>query len=299
MNQERNARTTGGMINRKWRFAVLAAAFLLGSAKGPDAIQCHVGDAPVTIPAGHVLLGEDGPGRPGREVAVPAFRIDRHEVSNRQFATFVAATGYRTRAEREGGSVTFVQPDGPVSLDRPTSWWRMVKGADWRHPLGPDSDLAGREDQPVVHVDRDDAEAYARWAGGALPSEPQWERAARGAQGGTVERTAWAFDRAGKPRANVWTGAFPVRDTAEDGFAGLAPVGCFEPNELGVYDMVGNAWEWVAGDEATGLVKGGSFLCAMNYCANFRSAAFQSQERDLGTSHIGFRVAYPAARGGA
>jgi len=255
------------------------------------ASHCIAADARVAIPAGTVLLGEDGPGRPGRPVAVAAFRIDAHEVTNRQFAAFVAATGYHTRAERDGASAMFVAPTEPVSLDDPSRWWRFVRGADWRHPQGPDSDLAGRSEQPVVHVDRDDAAAYARWAGGFLPEAAQWERAARGQQREMREPASWS-GAGGKPRANIWNGVFPMRDTGEDGHVGLAPVGCFDPNGFGVYDMVGNVWEWVAGDERVGLVKGGSYLCAMNYCANFRPAAYQAQERDLPTSHIGFRVAY-------
>ncbi|MDE8651492.1 SUMF1/EgtB/PvdO family nonheme iron enzyme [Novosphingobium album (ex Liu et al. 2023)] len=285
---------------RRWRLALAPVAVLaLGGAGGQPSTprdRCLSGDGRVRVPAGIVLLGEDGLDRPGRAVAVPGFWIDRHEVTNRQFAAFVAATGYRTQAEREGASAVFVQPTESVPLDNAARWWRFVSGADWRHPRGPGSGLAGRDDDPVVQVDRADAAAYARWAGGALPSEAQWERAARGNQKDAVDPASWAFDGAGKPRANVWEGVFPVRDTAEDGFAGIAPVGCFQPNDFGVYDMVGNVWEWTAGEGAVGLVKGGSHLCAMNYCANFRPAAFQAQEENLGTSHIGFRVAYRAAR---
>lgn len=270
----------------------LTASGTLGASAAPPAHRCLANDAIVTVNEGVVLFGEDGTDRPGRPVRVAAFRIDAHEVTNRQFAAFVAATGYRTRAERQGASALFVAPTEPVSLDNAARWWRWTKGADWRHPKGPDSDLTGHADEPVVHVDRDDAAAYARWAGGALPTAEQWERAARGNQDATRDPVDWAFDH-GKPRANVWEGVFPMRDTAEDGYAGIAPVGCFEANDLGLYDMVGNVWEWVAGDQDVGLVKGGSYLCAMNYCANFRPAAYQAQEHDLPTSHIGFRVAYP------
>lgn len=270
---------------------VASAGALIGAKPAPNP-QCDTAYGRALIPAGIVPLGEDGPGRPGAPVKVPAFLIDTHEVTNRQFAAFVAATGYRTKAEREGGSAVFVQPDGPVSLDDASGWWRFVKGAEWRHPQGPGSSVAGHADDPVVHVDREDAAAYARWAGGALPTAAQWERAARGEQHAQRDPASWAFAPDGKPRANVWQGVFPVRDTGDDGYAGIAPVGCFKANGFGLYDMVGNVWEWVAGDGATGLVKGGSYLCAMNYCANFRPAAFQAQEQDLGTSHIGFRVAY-------
>ncbi|MDR6146790.1 sulfatase modifying factor 1 [Sphingomonas sp. SORGH_AS870] len=276
----------------------VAATATLGAQAPAPAHRCLGQDAIVTVPAGTVLLGEDGAERPGQAVRVAAFRIDAHEVTNRQFAAFVAATGHRTRAEREGASALFVAPTEAVSLDDASRWWRWTKGADWRHPMGPGSDLTGRADEPVVHVDRDDAAAYARWVGGALPTTAQWERAARGNQNATRDPVEWAFDH-GKPRANVWEGVFPIRDTAEDGYAGIAPVGCFEPNDLTLYDMVGNVWEWVAGEGDVGLVKGGSYLCAMNYCANFRPAAYQAQEHDLPTSHIGFRVAYPVAAPGA
>lgn len=293
--------TQSSLARRPWWLLALApvAAFALTGAGGQHAAsghRCLAGDQRLRIPAGTVLLGEDGAGRAGRRVSVPGFWIDRHEVTNRQFTAFVAATGYRTQAEREGESAVFIQPTEPVSLDNAGRWWRFVHGADWRHPQGPGSGLTGREDGPVVHVDRADAAAYARWVGGSLPSEAQWERAARGNQKGAVEPRSWAFDGHGKPRANVWEGAFPIRDTGEDGFAGIAPVGCFEPNAFGIYDMVGNVWEWTAGEGSTGLIKGGSYLCAMNYCANFRPAAFQAQEQDLGTSHIGFRVAYASAQ---
>ncbi len=288
--------------------ATLAPLALAGQGSTVDAAgpRCHAfndrasGD-PAIIPAGTVLLGEDGADHPGRVVVVSAFVIDRHEVTNRQFAAFVAATGYRTQAEREGQSAVFVAPTEPVPLDNAGRWWRFVDGADWRHPQGPASTIARHDNDPVVQVTREDAEAYARWAGGRLPSEAQWERAARGRQDRATDPAGWAFDPAGQARANVWEGPFPLRDTGDDGFKGIAPVGCFGANAFGVSDMVGNVWEWTAGAGAgagagaQGLIKGGSYLCAMNYCANFRPAGFQAQEHDLGTSHIGFRLVYDRA----
>lgn len=273
---------------------VTGTAALLGTAPAPPSAspaRCDARDGRVFVPAGTVLLGEDGDGRPGRKVAVVAFWIDRHEVTNRQFAAFVQATGYRTAAEREGGSAIFVQPTEPVGLDNAGAWWRYRKGADWRHPQGPGSDISGREDWPVIHVDYEDASAYARWAGGALPSEAQWERAARGDQTAGRDPRSWAYEGDSHPIANSWQGVFPIRDTGGDGYVGLAPVGCFPANSFGLRDMVGNVWEWTSEQRnGGGLIKGGSYLCAMNYCANFRPAAFQAQELDLGTSHIGFRT---------
>jgi formylglycine-generating enzyme required for sulfatase activity len=303
------------MIRRRLAaLALLGGGLLLLGARSsalfaPD--SCLAVDGRVLVPAGTVLLGEDGPSNPGSAVTVAAFRIDRHEVTNRQFAAFVSATGWITRAEREGGSAVFVPPSGPVDMDDASQWWRYVKGADWRHPYGPASSVDGREDYPVVQVDQADAKAYARWAGAELPDTRQWERAARGNQSRPVAPVAWAYETkadgggAGRPLANTWQGVFPVRDTGEDGRIGLAPVGCFDANSFGLYDMVGNAWEWTS-DEAAGagggndgrrgIIKGGSYLCAMNYCANFRPAAWQAADRDLGTSHIGFRTIVPVAR---
>ncbi len=286
-------RTAALMLLATGGIALVGAAPVARPAK---TARCETQDGRLFVPAGSVLLGEDGEGRPGRKVDVPAFWIDRHEVTNGQFAAFVQATGYRTAAEREGGSAIFVQPTEPVTLDNAGLWWRYRKGADWRHPQGPGSDIAGHEQWPVIHVDHEDASAYARWSGGTLPNEAQWERAARGDQTAGRDPRSWAYESDGHPTANSWQGVFPVRDTGDDGYVGLAPVGCFPANSFGLRDMVGNVWEWTSEQrEGSGLIKGGSYLCAMNYCANFRPAAFQAQERDLGTSHIGFRTIKPAS----
>jgi len=278
----------------------LVLAALAATGAGPErpakaqpaaARSCHAAEGAAYVPAGEVLLGEDGPGRPGRRVAVAAFWIDRHEVTNRQFAAFVAATGYRSQAELQGAGAVFTHPEHVDGLDDPAQWWRLVRGADWRHPRGPGSEIGDRMQEPVVQVTFADAQAYARWAGRALPSEAQWERAARGDQSGEVAPSAWAYDGEGEPIANTWQGVFPVLNTKADGYAGLAPVGCFKPNALGLYDMIGNAWEWTTKPSDRGrVVKGGSFLCAFDYCANFRPAGWQAQEADLPTSHIGFRT---------
>jgi formylglycine-generating enzyme len=258
---------------------------------------CHAQEGRAFIPAGAVSLREDGPGRPGRSVSVEGFWIDRHEVTNRQFAAFVDATGYVTQAERDGASAVFVQPEHlSAGLDDASQWWKLTPRANWRRPHGGGADDLAHADEPVVHVAYADALAYARWAGGRLPTEAQWERAARGDQAGPRAPQAWAYDDDGKPTANTWQGEFPLAQSGEDHFTGLAPVGCFSPNAFGLSDMIGNVWEWTASPVGTSgverLIKGGSFLCAFNYCANFRPAAWQAQEEGIGTSHVGFRVAY-------
>ena len=287
------------MSRRRLGSLVVVLGLVVGggfSPAPPEPAQgraCPGRDGSAYVPAGEVLLGEDGPDRPGRRVQVEGFWIDRHEVTNRQFAAFVRATGYVTRAERQGGGAVFVAPERVGDPDDASQWWRWVKGANWRTPEGPAAERVAELDQPVVQVAYEDAVAYAKWAGRRLPDEAQWERAARGGQTAPRSPRSWAYDDRGRPIANTWQGLFPVSDTGEDHFKGLAPVGCFPPNGFGLYDMIGNAWEWTATDaQAAGsrIVKGGSYLCAFNYCANFRPAAWQAQEADLPTSHIGFRT---------
>lgn len=258
----------------------------------------------VWIPGGKFVMGtnphypEEGP---PRLVEVKGFWMDAHEVTNEQFAAFVKATGYRTMAERQppqvaGAPAEMLQPGSAVfTVPTPESptWWRWVVGAEWRHPSGPATGIDGQDAMPVVQVAYQDAQAYARWAGKQLPSEEQWEYAARG---GAPELPEPLGDD-GKPQANYYQGVFPVRDLGTDGFLGRAPVGCFKPNGFGLYDMIGNVWEWttaagnrVDASEPVNVIKGGSFLCAANYCARYRPAARQFQERGLGTDHIGFRL---------
>jgi len=265
------------------------------------------------------------------EVRVDGFWIDRHEVTNAQFRQFVDATGYRTLAERGldpktkpgmpkealvPGSVVFIQPNDVKQGGRITQWWQYVPDANWRQPTGPGSSIAGKDNHPVVHIAHEDALAYARWRGRELPTEAQWEFAARGGGDGDDDWSS-AFDADGKPIANTWQGIFPVLNTKDDGYAGSAPVGCFKPNGYGLYDMIGNVWEWTAdiyrpghrresavnptGPDlvtlrvVTGLpisrvIKGGSFLCGSNFCARYRPAARQPQETDLSAAHLGFRT---------
>lgn len=269
----------------------------------------------VLVPAGTFALGSNQHYReeaPQRQVDVAEFRIDIHEVTNRQFAEFVRQTNYVTSAEKPpaaadypdipvqdlvAGSALFVAPtdDGGGQWAR---WWQYVAGASWKHPEGPNSNLAGREDHPVVHVTYLDATAYAEWAGRSLPTEAQWERVAQ------------AFSSVQK--ANTWQGVFPVQNRALDGFSGTAPVGCYPPNDLGVHDMIGNVWELVSdvyqvagspqrgdGQNAAGatmrVIKGGSYLCAENFCRRDRPQSRQPQEEDFGAAHIGFRTVVNSA----
>lgn len=250
--------------------------------------------------------------RPLGAVTVGDFWIDRTEVTQAQFAAFVAATGYVTEAERDGGGALFAKPSGEQLNPAALSWWHFVKGASWHHPDGQGDMDPTPGNFPVALVTLADAQAYAQWLGNQLPSEAEWEYAARdGVTGEPLEETP--LDAEGRPAANYWQGAFPLIDTAEDGFAGRAPVGCFAANAYGLYDMIGNLWEWTS-DRYSGVlqghangdpsqlrflplravqhqvIKGGSFLCAANYCRRYRVAARERQEGDLATAHVGFRT---------
>lgn len=255
----------------------------------------------VWIAGGRFTMGADArypEEGPPRDVEVAGFWMSRTEVTNAQFAAFVAATGYRTEAERDPPLLPGAPPEmlkpGSAVFRVPThenqNWWSWVPGASWRHPSGPQSAISERDMDPVVQVTYNDALAYARWAGLTLPSEEQWEFAARAGAAALPEPK----DDSGKPSANYYQGAFPARDLGEDGFTARAPVGCFPANAFGLHDMIGNVWEWTTNEsrpgQPTNVIKGGSYLCAANYCARYRPAARQFQERDLGTDHIGFRV---------
>jgi formylglycine-generating enzyme len=274
----------------------------------------------VRIDGRTATLGSDRHGpeeRPVRRVAVAAFCIERHPVTNAQFAAFVRATGYRTVAERpldpadfpgapaenlQPGSLVFTPTPGPVDLRHLSQWWTWTPGACWRRPEGRGSSLAERADHPVVHVAHPDAEAYAAWAGLALPTEAEWETAARGGLEGAEFTWGDEPEAPGERRANFWHGAFPWR--ADPGYGRTSPVGAYPPNPYGLVDMAGNVWEWTADrwdepDDADvrRVVKGGSFLCADSYCRRYRPAARRGQPADSGMSHIGFRcVDRPAAR---
>ncbi|WP_405659556.1 formylglycine-generating enzyme family protein [Streptomyces sp. NBC_01166] len=283
-----------------------------------------VADGTVLLTGGPFLMGTEDPDGfradgegPVREVRVSAFRIDAHAVSNERFAEFVSATGHVTEAERFGWSYVFAgflpaalrrgagRPDG-------APWWCGVEGVRWDRPEGPGSGIEDRADHPVVHVSWNDARAYCRWAEARLPTEAEWEYAARG---GLVQaRFPWGDELTpdGEHRCNVWQGHFPTKNTAEDGYAGTAPVDAYQPNGYGLYNMAGNVWEWCqdwwstdrqaarrsdprgpgAGDAK--VIRGGSYLCHRSYCNRYRVAARTRNTPDSTTGNLGFRCVRPA-----
>jgi formylglycine-generating enzyme required for sulfatase activity len=312
----------------------------------------------VWIPGGEFSMGSDAsadalcalPGvtrdaQPIHRVVVDGFWMDATEVTNEQFAAFVEATGYVTIAERKPtaedvpgaplellvpGSGVFTPPSQPVPLHDPLQWWRYVPGASWRHPEGPQSGLRGRERHPVVHVAFPDAEAYAKWRGKRLPTEAEWEFAARGGLSGKLYAWGDELKVDGAHRANIHHGAFPMHDSGADGFAGVAAVAQFPPNGYGLYDVAGNVWEWVAdwyrpdyyaaladaGGPAVNprgpdapfdpsepgarkrVQRGGSFLCTDQYCTRYMVGTRGKGEVSTGSNHLGFRTAMtPAASG--
>jgi formylglycine-generating enzyme required for sulfatase activity len=294
----------------------------------------------VWIPGGVYWRGNDtkrhGDARPWHLVEVDGFWMDAAVVTNEQFAKFVKATGYDTVAERKpkaedfpgappdklvAGSVVFTPPKGPVPLNNHLRWWSYVPGANWQHPEGPDSDLKGRAKHPVVHVAYEDALAYCKWAGKRLPTEAEFEFAARG--GLNKNQYAWGdeFRPGGKFMANTWQGRFPYENTGDDGYKGTAPVGSFPPNRFGLSDMAGNVWQWCSdwyrhdyyrtlaapaqparnpqgpADSfdpseprvAKRVMRGGSYLCTDQYCTAYEVGARGKGAPDTGTNHLSFR----------
>jgi len=329
----------------------LSAVFCLAACSSRSNEKESSGDSKpagmVLIQGGQFTMGTDDQEsynheRPAHRVSVNSFWIDETEVTNAQYEEFVKATGYITIAERkpdweelrkqvppgtpkppdslmQAGSLVFHAPAEPVLLNDYSQWWEWKKGVNWRHPNGPGSDLEGKSNHPVVHIAYDDALAFAKWKGKRLPTEAEWEFASRG---GTQERYVWGEEVSpqGKFMANTFQGSFPVKNLREDGFESTSPVKSFPPNNYGLYDMIGNVWEWtsdwydanyfqtlsknVITENPRGppksfdpqdpfamkrVAKGGSFLCASNYCVNYRPSARQATAFDSGQSHIGFR----------
>ena len=289
----------------------------------------------VHIPAGTFSMGTNDPlfpdAQPIHKVTVNEFWMDEHEVTNAAFAKFVAATNYVTVAERQldpkdfpgvppenlvPGSAVFLAPDHAVNLNDPLQWWKYVAGADWKHPSGPGSSIKGKENYPVVQVSYVDALAYAKWAGKRLPTEAEWEYAARGNKIGLKYYWGNELKPSGKWVANIYQGDFPTKDNSEDGFAGLAPVKAFAANGYGLYDMDGNVWEWCNDfyrpdyylnspeknpigpadsydPDEPNLVKrvqrGGSFLCSDQYCIRYKSGSRGKGEVNSASNNLGFR----------
>lgn len=310
----------------------------------------------VWIPGGEFAMGNSTSTvlpdeQPAHRVVVDGFWMDKTEVTNAQFAEFVKRTGYLTTAEKAptaeeilansppgtpppsagvlvAGSLVFTPPDHKVPLNDVQRWWTWTPGASWRHPEGPHSDLKDRENHPVVQVSWHDAEAYARWAGKRLPTEAEWEFAARG--GLKAQPYVWGSDppSEAQPQANLWTGTFPYENSVKDGYARTAPVAKFKPNGYGLYDMAGNVWEWCSDWYDRDLYtrrsqsnvtsnprgpsqshdsmrpfmsqrsqRGGSFLCNDSYCSRYRPSARHGCTPDTGMSHVGFRCAISSDRG--
>ncbi|MGA2163783.1 MAG: formylglycine-generating enzyme family protein [Solirubrobacteraceae bacterium] len=306
----------------------------------------------IQIPLGSFRMGSADfypEERPVREVHISGFAVDRDPVTVAQFARFIEETGYLTLAERppdpaaypdadptllREGSVVFHPTPGPVPLNDPCSWWAYVPGANWRHPWGPRSENSGRAEHPVTHVAYEDADAYAKWAGKQLPSEAEWEYAARGGLDGAT--FSWGDEERpyGELMANHWQGEFPWHNTGAKGWRGTSPVGLFPPNGYGLHDITGNVWEWTTDYYSTRgpvteptpsacctpppnprvetpagscelahpgasiprrVIKGGSHLCAPSYCLRYRPAARQPEAIDTSTSHIGFRCIIPSS----
>ena len=295
----------------------------------------------IWVPGGSFVMGSSQfypEEQPTHRVEVDGFWVDPSPITVAEFRDFVEATGYVTVAERPlaptdypeadpsllvPGSLVFCKTPGPVDLRDFRNWWSYVPGANWAVPEGPGSSLAGRERHPVVHVAYEDAEAYAAWAGKALPTEAEWEFAARGGLEGRVYAWGDTFAPGRRQLANTWQGEFPWQNLLEDGFEGTSPVGSYAPNGYGLYDVTGNVWEWTADffsphapdgpaccvprnprvtspDASYGMgtpsahipqrvIKGGSHLCAPNYCLRYRPAARQGEAVDTSTAHIGFR----------
>jgi sulfatase modifying factor 1 len=359
MNNRMSSRARHFSRDVAWRTTLLltgAIIFLL-TARLDQVPAAALSKAPrdmVLIPTGDFVMGTDDPNsmpneRPSHRVQVGAFWMDEHDVTNAEFSAFVQATGYITTAERpvdweqmkkqvpagtpkppdemlKPGSLVFTPPDHPVDLRDMSNWWTWTSGASWKHPHGPSSAIDGKDDYPVVQVCWDDATAFAKWARKRLPTEAEWEYAARGGAK-TNTRYWWGdeFRPGGKFMCNTFTGDFPYHNTAEDGYAGTSPVHAFPPNGFGLYDMAGNVWQWTADlyradmhsqaarqpgccpiitesfdptnimpNAVERVTKGGSFLCNPSYCESYRPTARRGTPPDTSAEHIGFRCVMDA-----
>jgi formylglycine-generating enzyme required for sulfatase activity len=310
------------------------------SATSAKTTKCEFEPEMVLIKEGAFVMGAGSiypEESPTHKVHVEDFFISKYEVTNGEFEQFVEDTNYITVAERylspennpglqpellRPGSAVFVKLDEAVKAKTFLNWWHFIEGANWRHPNGPNSDIEGKENYPVVHIALEDAQAYADWKGHRLPTEAEYEFASRGGLDGKMYATGNTPKNNGQYTANTWQGVFPFINTLDDGFEGLAPVGCFEPNGYGLHDMIGNVWEWTRSpfypthnfdtdkvrhyrsvgfgfdpnkpQTDVGVIKGGSFLCSEDFCMRSRPAARQAQDTGLGTSHIGFRTVLDA-----
>ncbi len=315
------------------RTALINASFKTGAATGGNGKSSMV-----LIKGGAYTMGSNDftDSKPLHNVTISSFYMDAHEVTNGEFAAFVKATNYITVAEQKlnpadypgvpadklvPGSAVFTPPSRAVSLDNPMQWWSYVAGAYWKHPQGPSSSITGKDNEPVVQVCYNDAAAYARWAGKRLPTEAEWEYAARGGKHFSTYYWGDALKPGGKWVANIFQGKFPYKNTVEDGYVGLAPVQSFPPNAYGLYDMDGNVWEWCNDlyrpdyyqqsaasnpqgpkdsydpDEPTvqkHVQRGGSFLCSDDYCIRYKAGSRGKGETNSAGNNLGFRCAMDA-----
>jgi formylglycine-generating enzyme len=312
----------------------------LALTANPKRVRSNPDEDMIWVPGGTFIMGSERhylDEQPVHRASVEGFWMDKHTITNEQFSNFVDATNYVTVAERppkreeypdarpemlQPASVVFVKPAHRVDLRNHHNWWVYMPGADWRHPEGPESSIVDRAKHPVVHIACEDAQAYADWAGKELPNEAEWEFAARGCFDGATYAWGEEFSPGGRYMANTWQGEFPWQKLLYDGYERTAPVGQFPPNDYGLFDMIGNVWEWTADWYAERhpiksccgghvkpiereqsydpqlpnikiprrVIKGGSFLCAPNYCRRYRPAARMAQPIDTSTCHVGIRL---------
>lgn len=333
------------MMLKKIVLLAISIPILLTSCKeNTDVFTAGYKDGMILIPSGTLHMGGDNAQAdqneyPKHDVEIKSFWMDETEVTNRQYKAFVDATSYVTVAERPidweemkkqlppdtpkpadsllaPGALVFAPTTGPVPLDNPQLWWKWTLGADWKHPLGPESTIDDILDHPVVHIAWEDADAYCKWAGKRLPTEAEWEWAARGGKENVIY--PWGDNELSEAKANFYQGVFPFQNTEKDGYSGTAPVKSFTPNGYGLYDMAGNVWEWcqdwydvsyysksqaeqanTAGPEKAfnpmmpfqeeKVIRGGSFLCNEDYCSGYRNSRRMGSTIDTGLNHTGFR----------